>query len=340
MDCSDRTSVCHVSDGRGRALAEFKVTNRMPDLLTALAPWPKAQIALESGTHSGWMARGLREAGYAVVVADARQLPLIYHNTRKSDRNDALALARLLRVEPALLGDVHVRGQQAQSDLALVRARDATVRARSLLINSVRGLFKSLGHRAPAASAEAFAPKTQAELPPALAAAAQPMLTSIAALTQTIRDYDKQINALCAERYPQTELLRSIPGVGPITALTYALVIDDPARFAKSRDVGAYLGLSSRRDQSGMRDPDLPITKAGNGLLRRLLVQAAHYVLGPFGPDSHLRDWGLAKAGEGKRNKRKTIVAVARKLAVLLHALWTTGTYYEPYPTAALNKAA
>jgi transposase len=342
MDCSDRTSVCHVTDSRGLMLDEFKMANRMADLLKALSPWPGARVALESGTHSGWMTRALREAGYTVVVADARQLPLIYQNVRKSDRNDARALARLLRLEPALLGSVHVRSQQSQADLSLLKARDALVRVRTVLINSVRGLFKSLGHRAPAASAEAFAAKTLVELPEILAPAVEPLLTQISALTQSIRTYDKQVNALCAKRYPQTELLMSVTGVGPITALTFALVIDEPRRFSKSRDVGAYLGLSSRRDQSGVRDPDLPITKAGNALLRRLLVQAAQYNLGPFAKDSRLRDWGLAKAGDSKRNKRKIIIAVARKLAVLLHSLWVNGAYYEAYPQTktALEDAA
>lgn len=120
-------------------------------------------------------------------------------------------------------------------------------------------------------------------------------------------------------------------GVGPVTALTYVLTIDDPARFRKSRAVGSYLGLACRRSQSGDKDPELRITKAGDPALRFLLVQAAHYILGPFGPDTDLKRWGLALATRGRKNARKrAVVAVARKLGVLLHRLWVTGTVYEP----------
>lgn len=340
LDVSDRFTQCHVMGKGGAVLREMRVPSLGPALLESLSPWPGARIALEAGTHSGWMTRLLREAGFAVVVADSRQLPLIYANVRKSDRNDARSLAQVLRLDERLLGNAHVRGAQAQADLSLVKARDALVRARTSLISTVRGIFKSLGHRAPAATACTFAAKTREALPEILAPCLTGVLESIQHLTEQIKDFDKKLELLCQKRYPHTELLRSIPGIGPVTALTYALVIEDPSRFSNSRDVGAYLGLTSRRDQSGERDPQLPITKAGNALLRRLLVQAAHYVLGPFGPPSHLRDWGLAKAGESKRAKRKAIVALARKLAVLMHSLWVNGACYEPYYATQGARAA
>jgi len=132
------------------------------------------------------------------------------------------------------------------------------------------------------------------------------------------------------ERYPVTAQLRQVRGVGPLTALVYVLVLGDPRRFAKSRKVGSYVGLRPRQDQSGERDVPLGITKAGSPLLRRLLLQCAHYILGPHGEDCDLKRYGdrIAARG-GKVAKRKAVVAVARKLSVLLHRLWMTGEVYE-----------
>ncbi len=142
---------------------------------------------------------------------------------------------------------------------------------------------------------------------------------------------DQRIEALASKRYPETDLLRQVSGVGSLTALSFVLRVEDPQRFRRSRALGAYLGLQPRRSQSGDKDPELRITKAGDADLRRLLVNAAHYVLGPFGPDTNLRRWGLALAGRGRKNaKKRAVVAVARKLAVLLHRLWVTGEVYEP----------
>jgi transposase len=157
------------------------------------------------------------------------------------------------------------------------------------------------------------------------------LLTTIESLTQTIREMDREVERVCRERYPETALLRQISGVGPITALCFVLTIEDPSRFAKSRSVGAYLGLRPKQRDSGEQQPQLRITKAGDRLLRRLLVSAAHYILGPFGPDTDLRRAGLRMAERGgKAAKKRAVVAVARRLAVLLHRLWVTGEEYEP----------
>jgi transposase len=158
-----------------------------------------------------------------------------------------------------------------------------------------------------------------------------PILEQIGALTQRIRDYDRQLETISKERYPETELLRQVEGVGPLTALTLVLTLEDPYRFEKSRSVGAYLGLVPARDQSGDRDPQRRISKEGDELLRRLLVSGAHYILGPFGSDSDLRRHGQKIATRGAKNsKKRAVVAVARKLAVLLHSLWISAEVYEP----------
>jgi transposase len=217
-----------------------------------------------------------------------------------------------------------------------MRSRDALVRARVRLINHVRGTVKSLGGRLVKCSSESFAAKAEGRIPAELDLALAPLLALIEAMDEKIRAYDRKIEELAQERYPETALLRQVSGVGALTALTYVLTLEDPARFRDPRAVGSYLGLRPRRADSGDLSPQLHITKAGDEMLRRLLVGAAHYVLGPFGPDTDLRRWGLTVAARGgKRGKRIAVVAVARKLSVLLLRLWETGEAYEPLRNAA-----
>jgi transposase len=189
----------------------------------------------------------------------------------------------------------------------------------------------SVGGRVGRASAESFVARAAEDLPEALQAALGPVIEEIAQLTMKIRHYDRRIGRVTQQRYPETELLRQVDGVGPITALAFVLKVEDPRRFGRSRNLGPYLGLVPRRDQSGARDPQLRITKQGDPFLRRLLIQCAHYILGPFGKDCALRRHGLRiTARGGPHAKKRAAVAVARNLAVLLHHLWQTTEVYEP----------
>jgi transposase len=209
------------------------------------------------------------------------------------------------------------------------------------LINHVRGTVKSFGARLPKCSAESFHKKVAGQLPCELAEVLEDVVETIASLTERIRDYDRRIERLCKERYPQeTGLLRQVPGLGALTSLTYVLTLEDPRRFAESRAVGAYLGLFPGKDQSGEQDPGKRISGGGDEMLRRLLVGSAHYILGPFAPDSDLRRHGEKRASRGGKNARKrAVVAVARKLAVLLHHLWVSGEVYEPLHSARCSGA-
>ncbi len=173
---------------------------------------------------------------------------------------------------------------------------------------------------------------------PAVAGHSYTFTDTVGSLTEQIKDHDRQIEKLCEERYPETKLLMQISGVGPLTALTFVLTLEDPRRFKKSRQVGPALGLVPKRDQSGDKDPQLRITKTGNAYLRQLLVNAAHYIIGPFGPDCDLRRWGLKLVERGgKYPKKRAAVAVARKLAVLMHRLWKTGEKYDPFYQSTLH---
>jgi transposase len=169
------------------------------------------------------------------------------------------------------------------------------------------------------------------ELKPELREALDPLRREIESLHERIAEYDRRIEQIAKQVYPQVARLKQVKGVGPLIALTYVLTLDDPHRFRRSRDVGCFLGLRLGRRNSGLSEPQLPISKEGDRYLRTLLVQGAHYVLGPFGQDSDLRRWGrkLAERG-GKNAKKRAVVAVARKLAVLLHKLWVSGEVYEP----------
>jgi transposase len=266
-----------------------------------------------------------------VIVANSRKLRLIYENPSKDDRVDAMYLARLARVEPALLSPVRHRSVRSQKDLALLRSRDVLVAARTQLINHVRGQVKSFGGRLPACSTDAFGQRTSQHVPDPLRPALGPVLEEIVSLNDRIRALNGQIEVLAQQSYPQTNLLRQVRGVGAITSLAFVLTLEDPDRFKKSRTLGPYLGLVPGRKQSGDSDPQRRITRHGDRDLRRLLVNAAHYILGPFGQDCDLRRFGQKIASRGgKIASKKAIIAVARKLAILLNHLWLHQEVYDP----------
>jgi len=336
LDLGDKyTHIC-VLDSDGEVCEESRLRTTPMALRRRFAPMPRARMVLEAGAHSPWISRLLKECDHEVYVANPRKLRLIYQNDSKSDRVDAQYLARIGRLDPALLAPFQHRQADTQTDLALIRSRDVLVRSRARLINHVRGAVKSQGGRLSTCSSATFAAKALPDLPAQLEPALAPLLEVIATLDEQIRSYDRRIEEPAKERYPETALLRQVAGVGALTALTYVLTLEDPARFPDPRAVGSYLGLRPRRADSGDLSPQLHITKAGDEMLRRLLVSSAHYILGPFGPDTDLRRWGLALAERGgSRGKRLALVAVARKLSVLLLRLWATGEVYEPLRNSA-----
>jgi transposase len=320
-----------VLDVRGQVEREDRVRTT-PDAVGAwFASYRRARVVLEVGPHSPWLARLLKAQGHEVVVANPRRVRLIAEAERKSDRIDAETLARLGRMDPKLLRPIEHRGEQVQQDLALLRVRDGLVRARTKLIQQARGLAKAFGARLPASSAPSFAKRVREAEAAALFPGLEELLRLCDELTASIRRLEREVERLGQQRYPETELLRQVSGIGPITSLAYVLTVEDPSRFSKSRSVGAYFGLTPKQRDSGDARPELAISKRGDAFVRRLLIEAAHYTIGPFGPDSDLRRFGLRLLGQGgKRAKKRAVVAVARKLATLLHRLWVTGEAYHP----------
>lgn len=332
IDLGDRTSEVCVLDGT-QVAGRFK----MAMTREGIGRWfsvAALRIALEAGPQSAWVERELKKLGHRVVVGNPRRTALIYASRRKSDRVDAEKLARLLGSDEALLHGIEHRDERAQNALSVIRARDLVVKLRSQAIAHTRAVVKTLGYRLPSCDAESFVSKVQGGIPPELLPALGGMVAVVGTLSEQIARYDKQLEELARTRYPEAVALTRISGVGVLTALCFVLVLGRRERFTKSRSAGAYLGLAPARSQSGDHDPQLGISREGNALARRLLVQAAHYILGPFGPPCDLRSFGeqmIERAGpKAKAIKKRATVAVARKLAVMMHRLWTTGEAYDP----------
>lgn len=341
LDVGDRETHFCILDEAGEILEEGRFRSTRKGLEGRFGAMPRARVVLEVGALSPWMSRDLEAFGHEVLIANSYAMGRIYKNQDKTDRRDAETLARLGRSDPKLLRPLQHRRDTAMVDRGLLHAREVLVRSRVQLINHVRGSVKTVGARVTSSGTAQFAKNARPQIPAVLQDALAPILDTIQMLTDQIRAFERQIEAVAQQRYPEVEHLRSVHGVGPLTAFAFVLSIDDPARFEKSRTVGSYVGLRPRKHQSGDSDPQLRITRAGDPQLRRLLVQCAHHILGPFGEDSDLRRFGMRLIDRGGRFARKrAIVAVARKLAVLLHRLWVTGEEYEPLRLANRRQAA
>ena len=332
FDIGDRKSYLIAIDQAGQLIEERSVLTTMDGVKREFEQRAPCRVVLEVGMHSPWLSMLLAELGHEVFVANPGAMYGRQRRRKRNDRMDAEYLARLGRSDTSLLHPIRHRGVQAQEHLAVIRSRDTLVSSRTRLINHVRGSIKSVGLRVPKCSAEAFARRARPVVPPGLVEALNPILAACDDLTRSIRQYDAQIDRLLKKHYAKEgERLQQVVGVGPITTLAFLLLVDDPHRFALSRDVAAYFGLVPRLDESSDQQPQLRITKAGDPLGHRLLVSAAQYILGPFGPDCDLRRFGEALMLRGGKNaKKRAVVAVARKLAVLLHFLWVNDREYDP----------
>src|SRR6202171_5762189 len=328
VDLGDRWSFYCVLDEAGKIVLEQKLPTTPEAMKQTFGKLPRSLIALETGTHSPWVSRLLTELGHEVIVAHAQKVQLITKSNRKDERHDARTLAR---IDPALLGPVRHRSVQAQLHLTVIRARAELVSARTALVNAARGLVKSYGERLPKCGTYQVSEKLAEGLSAELREGLVPLFKEIESLNEHIKEYDERMEKIAKEAYPEVSLLKQVKGVGTQIALTYVLTIEDPYRFLKSREVGCFLGVRPGRRNSGESEPQKGISKEGDRYLRTMMVQGAHYILGPFGQDSDLRRWGrkLAERG-GKNAKKRAVVAVARKLAVLLHRLWVGGEVYEP----------
>jgi transposase len=344
MDLGDKTSRYCVLGEQGEVVVESSVGTTRKAMLEKFGAMQRCRIAIEVGTHSPWLSRMLSDLGFEVIVANARQVQLISASSRKNDRLDAQMLARLARVDPQLLRPIRHRSEQGQMDLVTIRMRAALVELRTSAVNTARGLVKALGERLPACDADTMGVEQMEALPQPMREQLKPLLEAVETLTEKIQELDTTIEQIARSKYPETELLQQVSGVGTLIALTFVLTLEDRQRFQKSRDVGCYVGLRPKQSQSGQSQPQLRISKEGDRYLRSLLVQGSQCILRRKGPDTDLKRWGLKLAARGGKNaKKRAVVAVARKLAVLLHRLWVGGEVYEPLrnsQAAALSRKA
>jgi transposase len=327
LDVGDRASTVCVLDEDGDVIEESVIRTTRRSVQSRFGGRERMRVVLETGAHANWLHDELEGLGHEVVVANARRVRSICEADKKNDRSDAEQLARLGRADVRLLSPVDPRSVQTRKDLEVMRARAHLVAVRTRLINHVRGAVKPMGAQLPKCSTESF---HKLELPRELSAELKPMMQMIQATNAAIEAYDLQILAL-AEKYPQAEVLRQVKGVGPLTSACYVLTIGDPGRFKDSRQVAAYLGLTPGQRQSGASDPQQRITKSGDSMMRTLLVECAKYILRRSSPDTALKRFGTRLAQrDGKGSKQRAAVATARKLSVLLLALWKSGEVYEP----------
>ena len=331
LDLGDRRSHLCCLDSDRKVCHRQAISMTQKAVRSAFGRFPKGTlVAMEVGTHSPWVSRLLEDLGLEVIVADARQIKLITQSRKKTDRRDAELLARLAASDRELLRPIKHRGEIAQLATTMLRARETFVKSRTEIVNAVRGMLKSHGYRLKSGSTAAIHNRVK-ELPEELLPALAPLLEECGSLSARIRAFDRKLEELAEERFPETQLMRQVQGVGLLTSLAVSTAIQDPERFRRSRDLGAYFGLVPAQRESGDQRPQLGISKTGNAMVRRFLVSAAHYILGPFGSESDLRSWGLELAARGgAAGKKRAVVAVARKLGILLGALWRSGEVYEP----------
>ena len=333
IDLGDKVSRYCIIGRNGEVMEEGSFRNQASSIEKHFSG-ERRRIALEAGAQSAWISRELKRLGHEVIVANPRELKWITASDAKNDPVDARKLALLARADVRLLAPVEHRTAEQQAELAVIRARDAILRARTLLINSARSIAKGFGVRLPKSITGTFGQRAIDALPEFLRTALTGLLEQIDAISGEIAGYDQKIGAL-APGHPELARLESIPGVGRLTAMTFVLTLGRAERFAHSRDVAGFLGLRPKQRQSGARDPQLGISQSGDPYMRKLLVQCAHHILGHYGKDSALRQWGRAKSEGGKKATLRAIVAVARKLSVLLHRMWVSGEFYKPFPKMA-----
>jgi transposase len=331
VDLGDQWSNYCILGLGGETLAEGQFRTRRQEVGEFFQGLAISRVVFEVGTHSAWVREAVAGLGHEVLVANAQQMEGSKRRRRKNDRIDAAKLARLGRIDPKSLYPIQHRSTEVREDLLVIRVRDSLVESRTKLISTVRGMVKTMGARLPGCSSVSFSQKSADQIPHEVRETLQPLLRLIQTLSEEIKGYEKRIEKLASEKYMDTNLLRQVNGVGPVTSLAYVLTLETPQRFKRSRDVGPYLGLVPQQEDSGDSQPQLGISKAGDKMLRKLLVGSAHYILGPFGPDTDLRRFGMKLCQRGGKNaKKRASVAVARKLAVLLHRLWSSGEVYEP----------
>lgn len=332
IDVHSRTSdLCELSSG-GKVLRRAHFSSTQYGFRKQFEGVAAMRVVMESGGSTPWVYRLLCELGHEVIVVNPRQLRLVAESTLKSDRIDAEILARLSRFDLELLRPVYQRSEEGQALRTKMRVRTSLVRARVALINQVKGTLRSQGVRFSSTIAATFVVKwSEAKMPRPLRELLDPLVGAIGELTDRIELVQQELVAL-SHSDELLERMQEVPGVGPLVSVAFLGWVDRADRFRKSRDVGACLGLRPAVRASGGSKRTGHISREGDSEMRWLLVQAAHASLAVH-RDSALKRWGERLVSQ--IGKKKAVVALARKLAVILHRLWVTGESYRAFPAVA-----
>jgi transposase len=333
------TAICIV-DRTGRIVREGVVSSDPEAIVGFVASHAPhvARVGLETGATATWLWSELRKLGLPVICIDARHAKAaLKMQINKSDRNDAAGIARIMQC--GWYKEVHVKDLGSHAIKALLVSRALLVKLKRDLENQIRGLLKNLGLVIGRAKMNVFSVRAVEliEDRPELALAVVPLLRAREAVEQQIADLDRKVLRL-ARKSAQVRRLMTAPGVGAITALCFLATIDDPTRFKRSRSVGAYAGLTTRRYASGETDWTGRISKCGDKMLRSYLYEAANVLLTRVAKWSALKAWGIRLAK--RSGLRKAKVAVARKLAVVLHRMWIDGTEFNWSSQEATQQSA
>lgn len=339
IDVHDKRSNYFALDGDGEELGTGSLPTTPETFQRFFKKEEPAKIAIEAGAHSHWIADSLEKLGHTVVVANPRRVRLIAENREKDDQIDAEFLARLLRTDPKLLAPTYVRDENNLFSKAYLKVRGTYAKTRTMLINTARGIVKPFGCKLPKCDTDNFSQKIRdLNLPDRIVTILGPILVQIQHFTDQIKAFDKELAEISKGNETQARF-QEIPGIGPIISMAYIQHIGDPNRFKNSEAVGKYLGLTAGRRFSGGGGFETSIIKTGDTYMRSLMTQAAQGFL-RVKKDSDLKRWAddlLKRLGE-KRGKKKVIIALARKLAVLLHRLWVRGEKYEPFNHSKTRK--
>jgi transposase len=342
VDLADRASAICVVGPNGEVVSRETIPTDPDMIRQRFSRGVYDRVVIEACNIASWVGWELQKCGQRVIVAHSRSIALIHKSSRKNDRNDAEKLARLARVDEELVHPTHLRPRERAEVMSDVRGRATLVENRTRLVNSARSIAKTFARRLLGSTPGGIpaAIEQLADIEPTLYATLHPLGQAISEISRQVRLFDKKLAKHC-ERFPEARRALQVHGVGPLTALTFVLVVDDARRFPRTRDIGAYLGLAPKQDQTGQTDPALRISKAGHRYLRALLVQCARRILMKKAPDSDLKRWGAQIAARGgKRAKHVAAVAVARRLAVILLAMWKNETDYVAIREVAVNTAA
>ena len=332
---NEGSSVCCLDPSTSEVIGEKRIATTKEGITEYLDEFDQpCQVVMEATTHSPWISELVEELGHEAIVSSPHAISKLFRHKKRTDETDAENLARVCAFDRALLAPIYHRSPQERMDFAIIQARDHLVKTRTKLVNFIRGKARSCGCPIAGVTAKKFSPAEE-QLSPELQETLGPVFEILPQINQGIKDLEKMAAEVSEERYPVTELLRTVPGVGPLASLSYVLTIGSPDRFDSKGAVARYLGLAPKIDRSEKREK-FDDFSTSHKITRQHLIEAANYHLWINPAGSQLKEAGQRlKERRGQYGTGIAQFATARKLAELLYVLWRDGQEYLPYPMAS-----